>query len=628
MPRHYSYSCPLTMPLQPALNLLALLILTLLLLSSASAKADEGIGQILFVHGSAEITDLDGVTNEAKVGQIVSLGDRIVTRAASSLQIQLSDTTYFAIYPNSEIVLKDYQYLNTKKDKVETSLIRGGLRSITGSIGGQNKRAFRLKTPVATIGIRGTDLTAYYIPPDMASAFLGRQGAYLTIHRGGGYLQNASGVQEVKPGQAAYTASAVSPPEPIKQLPPVFKNPTYERPVKGINDQPPEAKPVVVAAKATAPTGSPGINGYLAIGVGRSGHFMHHDALSDPTTEAGRLVQQALQTTPYDADAHLTHITMGANLFRSINAQAAIKAGIGIQANRVKTSFTGSGNDTTANLSGLKLNLGLQLQPTEDLQLQADVAYSDNLGKQEDFYSEVDLYQQSKARDNNAKNAALYPASQPGDKTNRMQLAALWDLSPRVTLFGQLSHSQSRWHNSYANRFWSSLPGWETPIREQIYQPDLYHTEAGMTRKMLQAGVRMHSQVYPVMLQASLISGRVRSDEDLSQDYDASLRGLQSLAHWQATPRFAPYARISLLQLEGHGSHGQYRDPYGSDKRTDFTLDSHIINTTLGAHYQLLHNVQLQGLLQYLTLKTDAASAGYANNQHSLASELQLTLAF
>ena len=40
-------------------------------------------------------------------------------------------------------------------------MFRGGLRTITGAIGKRNRNAYRVKTPVATIGIRGTEWTGW-----------------------------------------------------------------------------------------------------------------------------------------------------------------------------------------------------------------------------------------------------------------------------------------------------------------------------------------------------------------------------------------------------------------------------------------------------------------------------------
>ena len=603
------------MPLQRA-PLILLFLLSALCVQTAFAQTK--IGQILFVHGNARIISTDGSSHDAKAGMIVSLGDKIITQAASSLQIQLSDTTYFAVRPNSEVVLDQYQYLNKPGDKVETSVLRGGLRSITGTVGERNKRAFRLKTPVATIGIRGTDLNIYYIPPDRTEEYSSPTGTYLTLQRGGAYLENTTGKQTVTPGKAAYTPNEAITPEPLALLPPVFKEPVYEQELPGINDQPPVASPPPVQNAGY-------FSGRFLLAAGRSGHFMHHNANLLP--EADALLLQGVQDTPYDASGRQIRGYLQLNTQYRPNAKANLKAGIGLQNNSLSTDFTGAGDDTSLSLSGLNTYLAADLFPSDTVSLHAKLEWRDHLDSGSDFYQEADLYRRSKAREADPQDAALIPASAPGDKLSRLQLGADVALNSRITLFGRLNQTQSQWHNFYANRPDNQSANLESILRNNGNTPELLAYDAGMHSRIMQTGVRARSDVQPVEITGSVLFGSFRMDDDPSQEFSGSLKGIQSRALWRATNRLTPFADISLLRLEGDGRHSLYDEPLEPENGSAFSVDTQLLNTTLGARYQWQHNIQLQALLQHLTRTTDSSDAS-THNRHSLATELQLQVSF
>jgi hypothetical protein len=77
------------------------------------------------------------------------------------------DGCFVAIRPNTQMKFDQFVF-NGKQDGSERSffsLLKGGFRAVTGLIGSRNKRNYRIKTPSATIGIRGTDHESYVVPP-------------------------------------------------------------------------------------------------------------------------------------------------------------------------------------------------------------------------------------------------------------------------------------------------------------------------------------------------------------------------------------------------------------------------------------------------------------------------------
>jgi hypothetical protein len=69
-----------------------------------------------------------------------------------------------SLQPGSEYRIDDYNFSGSQDgaEKGFFSLLKGGLRTITGMIGRNNKAAYRVNTSVATIGIRGTEFTIAY----------------------------------------------------------------------------------------------------------------------------------------------------------------------------------------------------------------------------------------------------------------------------------------------------------------------------------------------------------------------------------------------------------------------------------------------------------------------------------
>ena len=121
----------------------------------------ETAGRVSFVSGSVSATGTDGQTRTLRRGDLISGGDRIETRGGR-LQIRFTDGGFVSLQPNTVFGVDQYLYANAAPEESSLffSLLRGGMRTITGAIGKVNKQNYRVRTPVATIGIRGTGYLA------------------------------------------------------------------------------------------------------------------------------------------------------------------------------------------------------------------------------------------------------------------------------------------------------------------------------------------------------------------------------------------------------------------------------------------------------------------------------------
>lgn len=137
------------------------------LLASAMAAAASGqvlaetAGKVSFVTGNVTATTPDGQSRALRRGDAINGGDRIETRGGR-LQIRFTDGGFVALQPNTVFGVDQYLYANKAPEDSSLffSLLRGGMRTITGAIGKVNKQSYKVRTPVATIGIRGTGYRA------------------------------------------------------------------------------------------------------------------------------------------------------------------------------------------------------------------------------------------------------------------------------------------------------------------------------------------------------------------------------------------------------------------------------------------------------------------------------------
>lgn len=114
-------------------------------------------GFIKTIRGQVQI-ERDKALGDAKLGDIVHDGDRIQVRGDGSVGISLHDETLISLGPNSTLVIDAFAFdRTTREGKVETSILKGTLRFVTGLIGKLSPQAIKVRTPVSTLGIRGTD---------------------------------------------------------------------------------------------------------------------------------------------------------------------------------------------------------------------------------------------------------------------------------------------------------------------------------------------------------------------------------------------------------------------------------------------------------------------------------------
>jgi hypothetical protein len=131
--------------------------------ASFSMHAMASAGKVEFALGGANLLRNDGSSRQISKGDEINPGDTIKT-TDGRVQVRFTDGGYMSFQPNTEFKVEDYSY-SGKTDGTEKAffrLIEGGLRAITGVVGHANKPNYKVSTPVATIGIRGSEYLAEF----------------------------------------------------------------------------------------------------------------------------------------------------------------------------------------------------------------------------------------------------------------------------------------------------------------------------------------------------------------------------------------------------------------------------------------------------------------------------------
>lgn len=120
-----------------------------------SIESFASIGTITALKGSATI-DRNQLITPVKIGSAIDTTDIIKTGDKTLLQIIFSDKTAVTLGANTQFSVQSYKFGTAENSKAEFSLSKGFFKSVSGKIGKLAPQRFKIKTPTATIGIRGT----------------------------------------------------------------------------------------------------------------------------------------------------------------------------------------------------------------------------------------------------------------------------------------------------------------------------------------------------------------------------------------------------------------------------------------------------------------------------------------
>ncbi len=175
-------------------------------------------GQVTYAYGQAQALNAAGQARPLARGAELQSGDTVQTQQGRA-QVTFADGGFVALQPNTTFKIADYNYAG-KEDGSEHSfmeLLKGGMRFVTGAIGHKNKQNYKIKTVVATIGIRGSGGLAILC---VAGSCPGKKdGLYLTGNQDILTLSNDKDSKDVHPGESFYVGCANCDIEPAEEVP-------------------------------------------------------------------------------------------------------------------------------------------------------------------------------------------------------------------------------------------------------------------------------------------------------------------------------------------------------------------------------------------------------------------------
>lgn len=189
---------------------------------TVSAHA-EVVGRVIALAGDAT-TLRQGREIPLTLGAPVESGDLLKLGAPGNLQVRFNDEAIVALRSNSQLRIDNYAFANKpESDSSIMSLLKGGMRTITGVIGRVSRGNYAVNTPTSTIGIRGTHFTLVQCDNDCINAdgSTAANGTFGGISDGRIAVTNDAGEREFGKNEFFFVANRAVLPESLL-APPSF----------------------------------------------------------------------------------------------------------------------------------------------------------------------------------------------------------------------------------------------------------------------------------------------------------------------------------------------------------------------------------------------------------------------
>ena len=172
------------------------------------------IGHIDKVDGEVIAIRSDGTEVELEIGDPIFQGDVLKSGEDGAVGVVLADDTTFSMANNGEMVLDEMVYdPGTQEGSMDVSIVKGVFTFVSGQIAKTDPDAMTLDTPVATIGIRGTQVGLDFADGKTLTTALmeesdGFVGEIVVTNDGGQQIINVA-------GQGTTVTAFAEPPSPI-----------------------------------------------------------------------------------------------------------------------------------------------------------------------------------------------------------------------------------------------------------------------------------------------------------------------------------------------------------------------------------------------------------------------------
>jgi hypothetical protein len=124
-----------------------------------SSQSVPAVGEVSLVLGEALVIHADGSESPVSQGMHIKASDKVQTASNGHVHIHFVDDALISIRPDSQLRITQYDYdpARPEASTIRLNLDEGITRAISGNGAHSAKERFRLNTPIAAIGVRGTD---------------------------------------------------------------------------------------------------------------------------------------------------------------------------------------------------------------------------------------------------------------------------------------------------------------------------------------------------------------------------------------------------------------------------------------------------------------------------------------
>lgn len=197
----------------------------------AAPAATAAAGTATLVTGHVSAATPSGEIRDLTKGSPVYEGEVVITAGSSFINIEFSDGGRVLLRPESRFQIERYQYAGAaaqpaagqpqaaaqpvRQESAFFRLLKGGFRAVSGLIGHTRREDYAVQTPVATIGIRGTDYEVRLCQGDCGDVTPApKDGLYAGVQSGSIALTNQGGTTTPKAGQYVFISGSGHVPTP------------------------------------------------------------------------------------------------------------------------------------------------------------------------------------------------------------------------------------------------------------------------------------------------------------------------------------------------------------------------------------------------------------------------------
>jgi ferric-dicitrate binding protein FerR (iron transport regulator) len=209
-------------PLLIALGVLSPQIAVAQQTAAQPSTPPNSVGTVTHLSGTLTVRRADGGMRFLSVKSALTEGDTLQTVQGTYARLRFDDGAEVVLRPDSQMKVEQFKFTqdNPDADNMFLSLLKGGMRSVTGLLGKRNQDRMKVNAPTATIGIRGTHFGLLLCQGDCASIQTPAggpppNGLHVDVVDGSVSVSNAAGQQVLNAGQFGYVRDTSTPPAAV-----------------------------------------------------------------------------------------------------------------------------------------------------------------------------------------------------------------------------------------------------------------------------------------------------------------------------------------------------------------------------------------------------------------------------